>query len=137
MSLPETTAKPCRECPWRKVSTAGWLGPYGPADWIAIAQSETAIACHLTIADEVEGGDSAWDHPSTRQCAGAASFRQHLCKSPRNRELAVGPERREEVFESPMEFLNHHLPEGVTAQKGGEMVVEAAFALAGMKVPQP
>jgi len=29
MTLPQATPRPCNDCPWRRKSCAGWLGPFG------------------------------------------------------------------------------------------------------------
>lgn len=98
-NLPEATKVPCNECPWRRDSWAGHLGPFEPAEWLAIVQSDEAIACHKTI--EEEGN---WDTPRIRQCAGAASYRANSFKSPRDPAVACGP-TNPEVFARPAEFL--------------------------------
>lgn len=104
-TLPEPTAKPCRECPWRRESAAGWLGP---EEWVELAHSETPIACHLTVSE-----DGDWEQDGIRQCAGAAQYRKNVCMLPRNSEIAVADEPdRERVFGTPREFLAHHTREG-------------------------
>lgn len=67
-----------------------------------MAHGETAIACHRTI--KVSG---SWE--GARQCAGAASFRANVFKSPRDPEVADGPPR-DDVFHSNQAFLDHHAP---------------------------
>lgn len=108
MSLPEVTAKPCNDCPWRRNSLPGWLGPFNAGEWLLLAHGEAAIACHLTIADSDEDGNGDWNQPGMRQCAGAAIFRANICKSPRNPEIARLPQDRENVFSWNDEFIAHH-----------------------------
>lgn len=105
MSLPEATAVPCSECPWRRISAPGWLGPNSPKEWITLAHSDQAIACHLTIAE-----DESWTAEGVRQCRGAAQYRANVGKLPRDGEVAVGPTDKESTFASPGEFLAHHEP---------------------------
>ena len=107
-ALPEVAATPCIECPWRRDSARGWLGPYAPEKWVEIAHGEAAIACHITI--DKSGPDVAsWDQPGLRQCAGAAIYRENVHKLPINRDIAVADEPdHEKVFSSPAEFVNHH-----------------------------
>lgn len=92
---------PCNECPWRRISARGWLGPLKAEEWIELVQSDFYVACHKTIKvnGEVEG---------TKQCAGAATFRGNVCKSPRDPEIVALPADREKVFASTREFLEHH-----------------------------
>lgn len=89
---------PCRECPWRRASASGWLGGHPADDFIALAHSESLVACHLA---------------HSRQCAGAAIYRGNVSKMPRNKSLLVLPADRERVFSSPAEFLDHHRREPV------------------------
>lgn len=100
--LPEPTKVPCNECPWRRNAWAGHLGPFTPEEWLALAHSDVAIACHKTI--EVE---EDWTTPGIRQCAGAARYRANVFKSPRDKTIAVGP-TDPDVFARPREFAEHH-----------------------------
>jgi len=100
--LPEAVPKPCAECPWRRDSVPGYLGPHSAEQWAKMAHSETAIACHMTIREE------SWDAPGIRQCAGAAIYRANVYKSPRNPEVAVMPRDTETVFTWDDEFIGHH-----------------------------
>lgn len=102
MNLPEPTAVPCAECPWRRASAPGWLGPFDAQEWVALVHSEDAVACHMTISK-----DGSWDG-GVRQCAGAARYRKNVCKLPRDPQVACGPLDRETVFTSSAEFLQHH-----------------------------
>lgn len=99
---PPAVASPCVECPWRKEAPPGWLGPNGAKQWLRIAHGESAIACHRTVKQS-----GSWD--GAKQCAGAASFRANVAKSPRNPQIADGP-ARDDVFDSNQEFLDHHAP---------------------------
>lgn len=107
-SLPPARKHPCFDCPWRRISIPGWLGPWDAETWIGLAQSDMAIACHTTI-NPVVDEEEAWDDPDILQCAGAATFRSNICKSPRNPEVVTLPVDRENVFARPQEFLDHHL----------------------------
>lgn len=101
--LPEATKVACNECPWRRESAPGWLGPMDADEWVALVHSEEAIACHITIEEE---GD--WTTPGIRQCAGAATYRGNVCKRPRDPEVALLPADRDKVFATPGQFLEHH-----------------------------
>ena len=105
-NLPPVRKSPCAECPWRKESIPGFLGPYDAEKWSEMAHSEAPIACHMTI-DFVEEGQGAWDDPKIRQCAGAAIFRTNTFKKPRHPKIATLP-RSEKVFSNSREFLAHH-----------------------------
>lgn len=102
---------PCRECPWRRRAIRGWLGPHTPEGLIDMAHGEGPIHCHMSIPDDYRRVED--DVPDTSvllQCAGAARFRRHVHKTPRNPTAAVGPEDRETVFATNDEFLEHHAP---------------------------
>lgn len=101
LKLPPATSTPCVECPWRRVSGRGWLGPFTAQEWIDIVQGDEGIACHRTVKHE-----GKWE--GALQCRGAAIFRENIFKSPRNSEVITGPVNRELVFGSSREFLEHH-----------------------------
>lgn len=101
-TYPPAVKEPCNDCPWRRASTAGWLGPDDALGWLAAVHSETAIACHQTIPD---GGGWA---ENTKQCRGAAIFRYHVGKMPRNPSVTSGPKNPEKVFTTNAEFYAHH-----------------------------
>lgn len=117
MSLPPPTENPCNDCPWRRNAVPGWLGPYEAEDWRVLAHSDEPIACHMTIPSyddyaedftEEEWADVVWEHPALRQCRGAAIYRANVGKSPRNRDVTVGPRDTANVFATPSEFLEYH-----------------------------
>lgn len=99
--LPSCLNQPCPECPWRKKSWAGYLGPLSAENWIKLAQSDMPIMCHKTIHED-------GNYEGTFQCAGAARFRANIAKAPRRPDVSVGPVDREDVFASPQEFIDHH-----------------------------
>lgn len=103
--LPEVTAAPCVECPWRRESTPGHLGPHSAEEWALGAHGESAIACHMTIKRPIE---AEWDDPGLRQCKGAAIFRANVLKLPRDPAIAVGPRDTDKVFSNNAEFITHH-----------------------------
>lgn len=97
--------RPCSDCPWRRASLPGWLGDLKPADWIRAAHGDDAIECHTRV------GKSG----QFIQCAGAATYRANVAKTPRPgafRFLNVVPMQlpadRENVFATPAEFMEHH-----------------------------
>lgn len=102
--LPRACARPCNDCPWRRVATPGWLGPHTADQWVQLAHTDEPIACHETIVE-----DDDWTTPGLRQCKGAAIYRKNIAKLPRNPEVAVADEAdRDNVFASPAEFTTHH-----------------------------
>lgn len=106
--LPPAVPRPCRDCPWRRASAPGWLGPMSPERWIATAHGEAPIACHMTIPSGSVVG--SWDDPSVRQCAGAAIFRRNVAKRSIRDDAAdhhVEPDPAS-VFASDAEFVAHH-----------------------------
>lgn len=103
MDYPVATKTPCIECPWRRDSAAGHLGPHDAKTWAQAAHGESAIACHATITGE------DWTDPGMRQCAGAAIFRRNVLKLPHNPTIATSDEPdHERVFSSSREFIAHH-----------------------------
>jgi hypothetical protein len=99
---------PCKECPFRRVAPAGWLGGYTPSGFLWVAQGEQRMPCHLRM-KKLDGVDYA--HPGNApQCAGRAIFWANQIKRPRVPEDGILelPKNTELVFEWPAEFLSHH-----------------------------
>lgn len=113
--LPPVRSAPCFDCPWRRVSLPGWTGPFSPEEWVSMAHSDIAIACHTTLpgedADESYDHDDedpdTWNAPGVLQCAGAAIYRSNIFKSPRNPQVATLPSDTDTVF-GRGEFEAHH-----------------------------
>lgn len=125
-SLPSGRRKPCGECPWRRRSLPGLLGPNTAEEWVALAHSEEPIACHTTIDPDAcdSDGEARWTHPGIRQCAGAAIYRSNVFKSPRNPEVHRLPADPELVFVRG-EFEAHH-GGAVRLRKGFDGSVEVS-----------
>lgn len=85
---------PCSDCPFARTALRGWLGDFTANDWVQMVRSESRIECHMKIGP---------------QCAGAAIFRTHIMKCPRDRATLTLPKNIAKVFASIGEFLNHHL----------------------------
>lgn len=94
--------RPCSDCPWARSAFPGWLGSATADDWIATAHSDERIDCHTLLG---------------AQCAGAATYRANVCKSPRDKSLLVLPADRVRVFSSPEEFRTYHRSIGWEATK--------------------
>ena len=92
VSVPEQHTTPCGDCPWRRNSLNGWLGGYTKEEWITIAHSDSTIDCHTC----------------DKQCAGIAIYRANVGKLPRDPQAIRLPKDKENVFSSPMQFLEHH-----------------------------
>ena len=86
--------KPCTDCPFARDAVKGWLGGNTVEEWIEMVHGETFIPCHV--------------HPDV-QCAGAAIYRNNVCKDPRDKTLLVLPRDKKRVFARPTEFLEHHV----------------------------
>lgn len=91
---------PCRECPWRRASLAGWVGGNTPEEWAELAQSELRIWCHLR---------------GYLECRGAAIFRRNIAKLPRDASVLLLEADRVAVFANPAEFIAHHRAHGMTS----------------------
>jgi hypothetical protein len=105
--------RPCGECPFRRVSARGWLGPWEPGE-LLFHLGRGEFACHRTIPrnEEIEADD-----PRLQACAGAAIFLNNKCEESRHPSVAahqakmrgiVSPELASTVFQWSHEFLAHH-----------------------------
>ena len=77
-TLPEATQRPCNECPWRRESAPGWLGPFDADDWLMLAHSDLPIACHQTIVTDgsFEPGSAPGPRRTAPTCARARVTRR-------------------------------------------------------------
>lgn len=104
--------KPCKECPWRRKAMAGWLGSqFSAEEWLALALSDEALPCHLTITDESD----PFDHRPIVHCVGTGIFRANICKMPRDRNIPREAPDKKTVFASLQEFAAHHNQYGFTS----------------------
>lgn len=85
--------QPCTDCPFARTALRGWLGGCTPEEYLALAHGDEPILCHAT---------------GNQQCAGAAVYRANVGKHCRERTALKLAADREEVFATPMEFLEHH-----------------------------
>lgn len=88
---------PCRECPWRRSSPPGWLGPNTVEQYSAPVRSGVLVPCHLD--------------PNRSYCAGSAVEMRNSCTLPRDPDMAAQVLRvkpSEDVFRFPTEFEAHH-----------------------------
>ena len=84
---------PCSDCPWARTALNGWLGGLTSKEWVQIAHSDSQIECHTLIG---------------AQCAGAAIYRANVVKKSRFPEVLQLPRDTQNVFATPMEFIEHH-----------------------------
>jgi hypothetical protein len=106
-----TTTKPCKECPFRRDSWRGWLGPWNVED-LLWALGREAFPCHKTIT----GRFMAMDDPALVGCAGAAIFLNN--KSERSRHpytaahqkavAGIPAAEKAAIFTNGNEFREHH-----------------------------
>ena len=96
--------RPCPECPFRKASAPGWLGPWEPSKLLASLPYEI-FPCHRTIGDNTD---------SLRGCAGAAIYLNNRLEISRCHETAEhqqvlkDSDDADSVFSGAGEFLDHH-----------------------------
>ncbi len=129
-----TLKTPCKECPFRKASLPGWLGPStgNPEKYARYVLGSVEIepevyvggepndtACHLSINNWLNHHKSNSDTVPTKHehelehCAGALHFLGTSCKQPRDSEKADAIDKVMENTKEPMikhlpEFLTHH-----------------------------
>jgi len=89
---------PCKDCPFARTAIPGWLADKTPAEYCLLAHHDGIIECHTTKLPD----DSAV------QCAGAAIYRSNVVKHCDEPVLSL-PADTDEVFATPMEFVEHHL----------------------------
>ena len=84
----KATKKPCAECPFRKKSIPGYLGPWpGPSELLDQAFSEAGFICHKTIVRVDENHSFIFKGEKFRQCAGALICANKTSKIHRDPEM--------------------------------------------------
>ncbi len=114
--------KPCRECPYRKKSFAGWLGAATPEQFMRSTMSDQRMPCHLTIDYDDPDWKEKWSQKKAgKLCAGAAVFFSNQCKLSRDPDRPRLEADRENVFSYAHEFIKHHRQHGRGSwSEGGE-----------------
>lgn len=107
---------PCRECPFRKTSIPGWLGPDSPAEVIAQVHSEGGYGCHMLLEGRGDE-DGVVPREEAEHCAGAMLHANLTHKQYRNKEMAEHQGRISKCKVKVMgwEFLEHH---GIKKKEG-------------------
>jgi len=97
--IPQQHKSPCHDCPFKRTSIPGWLGGNTAVAFVGMAHSDARYNCHTLK----ESADQFW------QCAGLATFRENICKLPRDpRVLTVDKQDLKRVFANSAEFITHH-----------------------------
>lgn len=120
---------PCRECPLRKDAAPGFLGGYTPEMYLDALFSPASLACHCSK------GFHEGDIAKQRHCTGVAGFRANMnLRTGTSADRAIhavieGYPRnlREDFFENPTQFYNHHKPAQLAIERAGGMKRVAAI----------
>lgn len=103
---------PCKECPFRRTSAAGYLGEASHEPEVFLNSLEhTPIPCHMIVDWEQASDDELEDACWNNTCVGSLQYLKNQAKLPRNprydklvREALKNPD----VFTWKIEFINHH-----------------------------
>jgi hypothetical protein len=101
--------RPCNECPFRRNSLAGWLGPWDAEELLHFL-GRGEFPCHQGIHSEVQSIDEL------EGCAGAAIFLNNKVERSRHPRVEehqdavenVSQEVKDSVFRWGDEFREHH-----------------------------
>lgn len=97
--------KPCKECPFKKSSIPGYLGPlsHRPEEYLQMME-QVMVVCHLVTKPQ-------------QPCIGALSHCANSMKIPRGArdggrysKLIDKAKKNKDVFQWPHEFIKHHSP---------------------------
>jgi hypothetical protein len=93
--------KPCNDCPFRKNSLAGWLGPHDVDYFSEVLRADFPYPCHLSL-----------NKPEEHICVGLVHTRNNMCKKARSGVLVEEEQRLYDIenncFSSIKEFVEHH-----------------------------
>lgn len=102
--------KPCSECPFRRKSPAGWLGPWDPRELLFVI-GRSMFPCHRTVKPEDNYNEDA---PHLESCAGMAIFLNNKVERSRDesnqlhQDMLRGSKHAASVFRTSTEFMQHH-----------------------------
>lgn len=100
---------PCRQCPFRRKSMAGWLGCAAPEGFITSILHEERLPCHPTIDYESKTWKRDWlTGKKGVVCAGSLVLAANMGKRPRDPSFPLAEPDRETVFATAQEFVDHH-----------------------------
>lgn len=104
---------PCKECPFRRVAPAGWLGGMTADEFRHLADLEQRMPCHLHMGREGGKGGPvvSYANPGNApQCAGRAIYWANQFKLPRSKDgdILTLPRDTAAVFNWPGEFVEYH-----------------------------
>ncbi len=109
--------QPCIECPFRRSSAPGWLGPWTSENLIEEVETGTFV-CHRSINDLLK-----YDESKLEYCAGAGIYLNNHFKLSRNNEYSeyqkalknISVEIQRSVFSRKDEFTEHHNKLGIVS----------------------
>ena len=105
--------KMCNECPFRKKSIKGWLGPHTGTDMQTMVHNGQGFTCHKEVnALTAQGYDEEEIANDGQHCVGMLRYRNKVCKTSRNAEerahqSALKDIEDEEVLDA-FTFVEHH-----------------------------
>ena len=109
---------PCKECPFRKTSAPGWLGPNtGSPEKFVDSTEYNILHCHMKVDNEKFKGKALERAIIENPCVGAIQFLNNSLKLPRGarepgpyQEIMAGPasKKNPDVFQWRHEFVQHH-----------------------------
>lgn len=107
---------PCTECPFRKLSLAGWLGESSGEPESFLAPMEHHIMpCHMKVKWDEEENRRLIVEGEANPCIGALQFCQNSMKYPRGarspgpyKDLYDQAKPNEDVFKWQIDFVKHH-----------------------------
>lgn len=113
-----TQTEPCKQCPFRRKSPAGWLGDAAPQEFIEATMADELMPCHTTVNyDRKDWQEEMMTEKSKVQhCAGARILYRNQCKRSKDATYmaadragkVVEVEPSKDVFTTKDEFLTHH-----------------------------
>jgi hypothetical protein len=101
---------PCAECPFRKISPKGWLGPWTTDGILAQAHSEAGLACHVDV-NKKAGKLSAEElRAKAHVCVGSlqsANKSAKIYRNPKLNQMQKDVGTSDQIL-SLFEFRGHH-----------------------------
>lgn len=104
--------KMCNECPFRKKSPKGWLGPWTAEEMQSLAHSENEFICHKEVNKLSQTMNSEEIGRVGNHCVGMLRYRNNICKSSKNPKQREHQQKLKKIDDQEVipafGFLEHH-----------------------------
>jgi hypothetical protein len=104
--------KMCSDCPFRKKSIKGWLGPWTAEELQNMIHGENTFICHQEINDMSETYSKEEIEEDGEHCVGFLRYRNQVCKRSRDQNQLARQDELKEIDDQEVlgafQLVDHH-----------------------------